>query len=398
MIVKIDQRKIRTRSRFRNALLILLRDYRFEEITLTKISKQAEVNRVTFYGHYRDKYELLDDVIEHTLTGLRESVIRTSKEAGIYVHPKEHLIMMAMLTYINDHSLFFQTMLSERRVPGFIPIFINCIEEIYHHVLLPCKNEIDFEIYRKFVTSATLGIISYWIKNDMKDLPDYLAQQLKDIQQESPLKVLLTNQIPEKKAENFPLVDRRVQRTKKYLKDALLFLISDKGYEAITITDICRKANYNRAAFYAHYKNKQELAAEMMEEKIQNMIQFMNTPIHNANTQHGNRKPDLIKQIFCYVASQKAFFRVMFSGRTVFGFLAQLRSHLETFVKRKIELYIKYNGVLSVNCEVLIDYITFVIIGMISHWVRSGMIRSPEYMAEQLTLILNQNSKDLDFY
>ncbi len=53
--------------------------------------------------------------------------------------------------------------------------------------------------------------------------------------------------------------DRRVQRTRKLLQDAIMQLIREKGYDAVTVQDILDRANVGRATFYAHYQNKEDL-------------------------------------------------------------------------------------------------------------------------------------------
>lgn len=53
--------------------------------------------------------------------------------------------------------------------------------------------------------------------------------------------------------------DRRIERTKKLLWDALVKLILEKGYESLTIQDIIDEANIGRSTFYAHYENKGQL-------------------------------------------------------------------------------------------------------------------------------------------
>ncbi len=54
-------------------------------------------------------------------------------------------------------------------------------------------------------------------------------------------------------------IDRRIQRTKKLLSDALIALVLEKGYENITIQDIIDKANVGRSTFYAHFESKEQL-------------------------------------------------------------------------------------------------------------------------------------------
>jgi AcrR family transcriptional regulator len=54
-------------------------------------------------------------------------------------------------------------------------------------------------------------------------------------------------------------VDRRIQKTKKLLTEALIDLILLKGYQNVTIQDILDKANVGRSTFYNHYENKELL-------------------------------------------------------------------------------------------------------------------------------------------
>lgn len=53
--------------------------------------------------------------------------------------------------------------------------------------------------------------------------------------------------------------DRRIQRTRELIEKALVELISERGYDAITIQDIVDRANVGRTTFYLHYGNKDEL-------------------------------------------------------------------------------------------------------------------------------------------
>ncbi len=54
-------------------------------------------------------------------------------------------------------------------------------------------------------------------------------------------------------------VDRRIQKTRKLLSQALLDLILEKGYERVTVQNILDRANVGRSTFYTHYENKELL-------------------------------------------------------------------------------------------------------------------------------------------
>lgn len=57
--------------------------------------------------------------------------------------------------------------------------------------------------------------------------------------------------------------DRRVRRTKKAVREALLQLMQDKPVERITTTELCREADINRNTFYAHYSAPEDVLAEI---------------------------------------------------------------------------------------------------------------------------------------
>src|SRR5262245_58497391 len=60
-------------------------------------------------------------------------------------------------------------------------------------------------------------------------------------------------------------VDRRIQRTQQLLRAALMSLIQEKGFEALSVQEIIDRANVGRATFYAHFDSKEDLLASGIE-------------------------------------------------------------------------------------------------------------------------------------
>ena len=61
-------------------------------------------------------------------------------------------------------------------------------------------------------------------------------------------------------------IDRRVQRTRQLLQDALISMMIEKGYEATTVQDIIDRANVGRVTFYAHFADKETLLSSRLED------------------------------------------------------------------------------------------------------------------------------------
>ena len=62
-----------------------------------------------------------------------------------------------------------------------------------------------------------------------------------------------------------PVTDRRVHRTRERLLDALRVLMSDRGYERLTIQNLLDQAGVGRATFYAHFGSKDDLLVASVE-------------------------------------------------------------------------------------------------------------------------------------
>lgn len=57
------------------------------------------------------------------------------------------------------------------------------------------------------------------------------------------------------------VIDRRVARTQKLLRDALHSLIRERDYDSIAVKEILDRADVGRSAFYTHFRDKDELLA-----------------------------------------------------------------------------------------------------------------------------------------
>ena len=66
--------------------------------------------------------------------------------------------------------------------------------------------------------------------------------------------------------------DLRTKRTRKMILEAFINLVEEKGYEHVTVSDIASQAMINRATFYAHFKDKQDVYDYIFKEAVE---QFM---------------------------------------------------------------------------------------------------------------------------
>lgn len=65
------------------------------------------------------------------------------------------------------------------------------------------------------------------------------------------------------------MIDKRVKKTKKYLKETLIELLTTEPFEKITVTEICNRADISRITFYSHYEDKYDLVEDIFQEMIE---------------------------------------------------------------------------------------------------------------------------------
>jgi AcrR family transcriptional regulator len=106
-------------------------------------------------------------------------------------------------------------------------------------------------------------------------------------------------------------LDRRVQRTRKSLQDSLLALILEEGYDEISIQDITEKANLGRATFYLHFKDKDELLLEVMNQLI---LDFMEQAPQLTEAQWRLEDTKTIVKLFDFAAAHYDLYRILTIG------------------------------------------------------------------------------------
>ena len=102
---KSNDRRIRyTRYALQNALIVCMQQKPFNRITVREICETADINRSTFYMHYKDIYELLDEIEEQVY---QEIDAIFSKESPS-IHNMEQL-----LDYVQTHKTLLECLLQQ---------------------------------------------------------------------------------------------------------------------------------------------------------------------------------------------------------------------------------------------------------------------------------------------
>jgi AcrR family transcriptional regulator len=115
--------------------------------------------------------------------------------------------------------------------------------------------------------------------------------------------------------------DRRVDRTRHALKEALYELLKEKSYESVTVEEITERANLGRTTFYLHYKDKEDLLLEDFIELVDRLVERMiNIPLLQwiegqlEAGQHTNQ-PQAIYMVFQHAEAHAKLYRIVLRGQ-----------------------------------------------------------------------------------
>jgi AcrR family transcriptional regulator len=116
-------------------------------------------------------------------------------------------------------------------------------------------------------------------------------------------------------------VDRRVQKTRKFLQDALIELVAEKGYESVTIQEILDNANVGRSTFYAHFQDKDQLLHSILD-RLDELFEQHKKQILDAAKNVGNAEKTNVTlslsptlSLFQFVGQNHRFFKALLANR-----------------------------------------------------------------------------------
>ena len=167
--------------------------------------------------------------------------------------------------------------------------------------------------------------------------------------------------------------DRRSQRTRQALGDALVELMMEKGYDAVSIKDIIDRANVGRSTFYSHYADKDGLFVSQLD-------RLMDLLSQHVPREHAEANPFFPSLgLFLHIKQQQKLYRILTwgSGADV------LTKHLQKSMSEKIEERLMAGGqTYEIPVPVIANFLAGSFLSLVKWWLDNKMVYSPEQMEE----------------
>lgn len=161
----------------------------------------------------------------------------------------------------------------------------------------------------------------------------------------------------------------RVRRTRKLLRQALVELIEEHGFERLTVGEITERAMVSRAAFYRNYRDKYHLVEQIFDEAMGALLGSMN---------EGEEKEPLERWVafFEHIAQYQRLYAALLGRKGSPWFAIRMQSSLSTMVTEHLQASPPSNGLVSTLLGAMF-------VQAITWWLDKGMPSSPREIATQ---------------
>ena len=175
-IEPVDRRVRKTRRQLRECLITLLKEKKVQDITVRELTDMADLNRGTFYLHYKDVFDLL----EKTEAELKEDFNQlVCKHDAVDLKQRPSVIFNEIYSLVYDNADLIEILLGENGDLNFV----NRLKQLIREKCLKdwmevfrSGNAAAFDAFFSFIVSGCIGLVQYWLQTGLKETPEQMAK------------------------------------------------------------------------------------------------------------------------------------------------------------------------------------------------------------------------------
>lgn len=177
----LDRRVRKTRTRLRECLVVLLKTKKVQEITVRELTEMADLNRGTFYLHYKDVFDLLEKTEEALLDDFNRLVMAHTADD---LRQRPGIIFHEIYSLVYENSDLVEVLMGENGDLNFM----NRLKQLIRDKVLRDWIEVFrsgtpavFEAYFSFIVTGSVGLVQHWLKTGLKETPEQMARLTESI-------------------------------------------------------------------------------------------------------------------------------------------------------------------------------------------------------------------------
>jgi AcrR family transcriptional regulator len=169
-------------------------------------------------------------------------------------------------------------------------------------------------------------------------------------------------------------LDKRVRRTQRALRDALLQLMVERGYEKLSVQHILDRASVGRATFYLHYSSKEDLLRRSLDQLREHLIQECRSA---AKGKAQARNPLAFSlAFFRHVDSHRRLYRAIVGRESGAIVDRQMRRLLADLLTEGLSQDQRAKN--KIRAELAAQYVSGALMSIVTWWLDRNVKLSPE--------------------
>jgi AcrR family transcriptional regulator len=167
--------------------------------------------------------------------------------------------------------------------------------------------------------------------------------------------------------------DLRVKRTRKLISQAFFALLRKKKFEKISIQEIADSAMINRATFYAHYADKQDLYDSLVDEFLSDFTEILDEQnLVDGNNIHVKEIESVLARFYDFIRENPEVAQIITDRSHEQSLMTRFLEILsERYVDLFAQLEVREEDVIVSN-DFVIAYISSILVGTLNWWVRDS--------------------------
>ncbi|MEN2466049.1 TetR-like C-terminal domain-containing protein [Ornithinibacillus sp. JPR2-1] len=179
--MKHDLRVIKTQESLRHALLELLKKKPLEDISVAELCRLAQINRGTFYSHYKDVHEVFKRYLEVIVDDFRRAYEEPYLKTSFNIE-KMSADMIQIFHHVKKYQSFYQIVF-DRQIPMMYYYLLfdtvrSFIQESLEQSKLVPDSTVHIDYLISYQSNAILGLLMEWHRQDYQSSAEELNEQL----------------------------------------------------------------------------------------------------------------------------------------------------------------------------------------------------------------------------
>ena len=171
-----DSRVKRTKKLIRKGITELAKEKSINKITVKELTDLIEINRGTFYLHYKDIYDLVES-IENNIYDDFNTIISSVNSQSLIESPID--ILESFCVFVNDNADVFAMLIGEHGDAEFVykigTTMNQKCKEIFRNIY-PNMNDDIYQITYDYCKAGSIGLLRCWLLNNREWTPRYVAE------------------------------------------------------------------------------------------------------------------------------------------------------------------------------------------------------------------------------